>query len=45
MILIENRIAQITLKYNDFVWQLKFLDNNEIVNIFYSLEYKFRIVK
>lgn len=45
LIYIEQRLARITLKYNSFVWRLQFLDNNEIVNIFYSLDSKYRIVK
>ncbi len=38
LILIDNRIAEITKKYNEFVWRLKFKDNNEIINVFYQLE-------
>ena len=38
LILVDNRIAEITKKHNDFAWRLKFKDNNEIVNIFYHKE-------
>lgn len=38
MININNRTAQIIKKYTNNVWRIKFIDNNEIVNIFYSKE-------
>lgn len=36
-IIIHNRIAEIIHKYNSHVWRLRFLDNGEIINVFYSL--------
>lgn len=41
---VDDRIALITRKYNNDVWKLKFVDNNEVVNVFYSLDHKWDYV-
>jgi hypothetical protein len=38
LIIVDQRIALVTKVYNDYAWQLKFLDNHDIVNVFYHQE-------
>ena len=40
MIEINNRKAEIVKVYSKGIWRLRFIDNLEIINIFYSLENK-----
>ncbi len=37
LILVHERIAKVVKKWNNECWRLKFVDNNEIVNVFYPL--------
>ena len=38
LIIVNQRIALIKKVYNDYAWQLEFLDNRDIVNVFYHQE-------
>lgn len=44
MININNRTAKIIKKYTNDIWRIKFIDNNEIINIFYSKEETFNFL-
>jgi len=37
-ILVENREAKVVKKWNDYCWQIKFKDNNEVIVFFYHKE-------
>lgn len=37
LIIVYERIAKVVKKWNNECWRLKFIDNNEIVNVFYPL--------
>lgn len=34
---VHERIAKVVKKWNNECWRLKFVDNNEIINVFYPL--------
>ena len=38
LIIVNQRIALIQKVYNDYAWRLEFLDNRDIVNVFYHQE-------
>lgn len=45
MIEVNGRQATVTKVWNEYAWRLQFYDNQEIVNVFYWQEEKFKLIR
>ena len=41
---VHDRIALVTKQYNSVVWKLRFVDNGEVVSVFYSLDHEYNFL-